>query len=353
MTDADIDDAAMGRLAIALARATTLADAANAFAADRDLRQWMVASTERGVLYPLCTSDGGPKESAPVSEDLLQAPRVSNPSGASTALQWFDDELHVTELQQRDGARVILLSAEPIAEPAQALLRAAAARFLSSDDRGLFRDRALSTISHDLRGPLNVIGFAGSMLQSSVGDSEKELVTKIRRAARTMEGMIRDLLDLGELEAGRLELNLGEVPVRTIVGHVDAAVEAMVAESDMTYEKDIADPDAMVRADGTRLAQALSLLIGNSCRHAKRGTVRLRAEARDGAIWFEVEDTGSPLSESARAHLFAPSSRGEEADPRAKGLGLTLARRLVEAHEGTLSAEPSEGVSIAMRIPAA
>ena len=358
MTDAlAMTDNDLATLALSLAEATSAGEVGAYVAKQTGADAWLLAAIDGEALSPLAAAPepGGPKVAyrAPSGPGVLDDPSQVSPRLAELA-EAAGGALHLQSVPSRTGDSAVLISNRPLDERALPLVGAALERLQSfQDDPSLFRDRALSTISHDLRGPLNVIGFASSMLQSSVADAEKELVQKIRRASRTMEGMIRDLLDLGELEAGRLEIRTSDTTMKTVLGHLRAHAEPLAENAGVELVIEATDPDAKFVADASRLAQALGLLVDGACRHAKKGKVSVRATVEDGAPTFDVEDTGQPLDDGARAELFRPSHRGAEPHPRAKGLALTLARRLVEAHGGSLEALESEGVRIQVQLPSA
>ncbi|MBO6937066.1 MAG: HAMP domain-containing histidine kinase [Deltaproteobacteria bacterium] len=325
-------------LALALAAAGDGAAVGRAVANTFGASRWLLAKMRGTELHPIASVPAG-LAPAPL-HGFEESP--SDPRALSPLLGELADggPLHLARLA---GSH---LFAADVALPTEARTLVDATLERLQGGGTLFRDRALSTISHDLRGPLNVIGFAASMLERSVSESDRQLVGKIRRASRQMEGMIRDLLDLGELEAGRLELNPAATPLKTILGHVEAAAGPVAEASDVTLERDLRETDAVVRVDAERLARAISLLVEGACRNVPKGEVTLRSGAVGDRVFFEVEDSGKPMDADTRAQLFETSERGAEAHPRAKGLALMLARRLVEAHGAAIEALESEGVRI-------
>ena len=353
-----MDDTALAALALALADADD-ARAVGVLLAERlSARAWLLGLVSGEKLEPLAAGPDAPGQVVAYRAPQIEGP-LENPAEVSPRLEELanrtEEPLQWRALPQRAGDQAIFVADRELPERALPLVAAALDRVRALDaDPSLFRDRALSTISHDLRGPLNVIGFAGSMLRSSVGEEDQDLVAKIRRAARQMEGMIRDLLDLGELEAGRLELHSAETNLRTVIGHVEAAARPTAEEAKVDFGIEVAAPEGALHCDASQLARAIALLIDGACRFAKKGTVTLRASVEeDGGAWLEVEDSGTPLDDETRSKLFRPQQRGEEPHPRAKGLRLTLARRLVEAHGGRLEALESSGVRIRATLPAA
>ncbi len=330
----------LGRLALALARATDRSAVGAAIARALGASRWLLAEAHGTELRPIAGEPHG-LEPAPL-HGFEESP--ADPGALSPLLGALADDGPLRLARLGPAASLLFAADVPIEADVRSLADAALERLQGAGT--LFRDRALSTISHDLRGPLNVIGFAASMLDGSVSEADRELVSKIRRASRQMEAMIRDLLDLGELEAGRLELQRAVAPLKTVLGHVDATVGPIAEAAAVTIERDLGELDAKVRVDAERLARAISLLVGSACRNVPKGQVTLRSGADSSSVFIEVEDGGKPMSADVRARLFETSERGAEAHPRAKGLSLMLARRLVEAHEAAIEALESEGVRI-------
>jgi len=342
-----MSDAELGRLALELASATDLEGLGRALASATGAERWLLASVAGTQLKPIVgePTTGGPAplhgfEEAPADPGAL-CERFGELAG--------EDPLWLARL---GGGSLVFAASVELDSKARALTESAVER-LAGGSGTLFRDRALSTISHDLRGPLNVIGFAASMLRASVGEKEQELVAKIRRGARQMEGMIRDLLDLGELEAGRLELRRVDAPLATTLEHVEAAIGPIAQSSDVTLDRALNATDTVIHADPERLGRAIVLLVASACRNVPKGRVTLRSGLAEGAVYVEVEDGGKPMDAETRARLFAVSARGAEPHPRAKGLSLMLARRLVEAHGAAIEALESEGVRLRVTLEAA
>ncbi len=344
-----ISDADMRRLALALADAADARSVGSALAESLGLTAWLLASIDGGRLTPVAGAPTCPEEPFPLHgfDEAPEDPALLSPPLGELAA---GGPLHLARLGAA-GVTYLFAAPEPLPTDARTLTRAALERVGGGGDGSLFRDRALSTISHDLRGPLNVIGFAASMLKSSVGEQEAELVAKIRRGARQMEGMIRDLLDLGELESGRLELRREPTTLETVLGHVDAAIDAVAESAACTLHRKLSGGQARIVADSERLARAIVLLVASACRHAPKGEVTLRSGANGEEVFVEVEDSGKPLDDGARARLFEPTDRGAEPHSRAKGLALALARRIVEAHGAAIEALESDGVRVRVTLP--
>lgn len=208
----------------------------------------------------------------------------------------------------------------------------------------------LSNMSHELRTPLNsVIGFS-DLLTDADGDpltpQQRELAEAIAKAGRHQLALISDILDLSKIEAGHLRLAPESLAVD---GVLRAARESIMP---IARRKQIAvavagDAARGVLADGARLHQILLNLLSNAVKFSPEGsTVELSAAEEGEQIVFEVADRGPGLSDDMWSRLFQPFQQAES--PLVKrhegtGLGLTICRRLVEAHGGRIEARRREG----------
>ncbi len=211
------------------------------------------------------------------------------------------------------------------------------------------RDDMIGIVSHDLRNPVNAV----KMLTGAILGTERssplpldviEYSTIIRQASEQMDSLIRDLLDVTRIEAGRLK-------VETIPTDVGELLEdALVTLSPVASAKSIqlqlsTDPGLpMVAADRERIRQALSNLIGNSVKFSPRGSViDLHAERKDGEVVVSVSDRGPGMNDEQLSHAFDRFWQSRRTDREGAGLGLTITRGIIEAHGGRIWAESKEG----------
>ncbi len=220
------------------------------------------------------------------------------------------------------------------------------------------RDRVLSIVTHDLRAPLATVHLASSLLGEMDPDHEgfADLVQRIGRATTRMRRLVDDLLDLGQLESGALRVRQRRVPIlRVLEETVDELSERAQAACKTLVVRAVSAPiDAL--GDYERLQQLLVNLVVNAIDHTPRGTRIVLGAARDGdraRVW--VEDDGPGLDPDVREHLFEPRVRGAHATVHGAGLGLWIAKGLVEAHGGTLSVEstPGSGTRFELSLPLA
>lgn len=222
------------------------------------------------------------------------------------------------------------------------------------------RDDTLAAISHDLRNGLNtVLTAVGLLLRSLPPDSEgrrdRKHVEAIRRSAERMNRVIGDLLDVASIEAGRLFVETRREQLEPIIAEAIAALQTQAAEKSLRVEgRAIAHADAV--CDKERVLQVLGNLIGNAIKFTPDGgLVEVSAEALDGEVLVKVRDTGAGVSAKQLPHVF---DRFWQATPKARlgsGLGLTIAKGVVEALGGRIWVEsrPGEGTTFFFTLPLA
>jgi two-component system OmpR family sensor kinase len=216
--------------------------------------------------------------------------------------------------------------------------------------------RFVADASHELRSPLsNLRGTIEVALRHTrtAGDYQETLgvaLTELERLARLVQG----LLTLSRADAGRLTLerrsvDLAEVAARAIGMHATRA-----AARDVHLQLDAGAP-APVHGDTDRLREVVDNLLDNALRVAPRGsTVRVGVTHADGRCVVEVEDTGPGLTQEEQAHVFEPFARGAAPGGDGAGLGLAIARTVVQAHGGHLGVRsaPGSGATFRLELPA-
>jgi signal transduction histidine kinase len=231
-------------------------------------------------------------------------------------------------------------------ERAQLAARAKTAT-ASAEAQNRAKDLLLATVSHDLRNPLNAIGGAAKLLRAAQPHAKAERwLDVIERSAALQQRLIDDLLELGRFAFGTMELRSSCVALRAVV---ELAVESSLQEIGRkklevtTALQDVPE----VWADRERLQQLVNNLVGNAVKFTpEHGRVSIRLEHGGGHVRLVVRDTGSGIAPEFLPHVFEPFRQGSSAAKASgMGLGLTIAKHVVELHGGTISAE-SEGVDL-------
>ncbi len=219
------------------------------------------------------------------------------------------------------------------------------------------REQVLGIVAHDLRNPLSLIAMTNQLLPERAPSAERRKVIEINaRAVRQMNRLIDDLLDTVRLQAGGLSLNIENVSVDEIFRQAAAAARAAAGARDIDLQVRMPRPDLSVRADPLRVSQIVGNVLGNAIKFVPdHGRVTLRA-GRDGPqILFQVEDSGPGIPPADVDHLFDKFWQGRKGDRRGLGLGLTIAKGLVEAHGGRIWVEsvPGAGSTFSFTLPIA
>ena len=217
----------------------------------------------------------------------------------------------------------------------------------------------LSRMSHELRTPLNgILGFA----QLLASDERKPLLPEQRARLQRIEdagwhllALINDLLDLSRIESGSLTLNLENVDLDDAATEVISLLTQSAAESgvEVSLVKRIGRPNC-ARVDALRMRQVLTNLLSNAIKYNRYGgTVTISAfDPRPGMVGLSVRDSGLGMTQTQLEHLFQPFNRlgRETSDAQGTGIGLVIAKGLVEQMGGTISVESTAGVGTEFRV---
>jgi signal transduction histidine kinase len=197
--------------------------------------------------------------------------------------------------------------------------------------------------SHDLRTPLANMQAMLEALEDGLGDPN-EYVPALREQVRVLSRLVDDLFELARIDAGALTLELRSLPVAPVVSSSLRGVEAEARLRHVSLAAEV-DEDVTARFAPDKVERVLMNLLTNALRHTPGdGAVAVRVEPLPGEVRFAVEDTGDGLDAEARTRMFERFWRGDRArSSRGAGLGLAIARGLVEAHGGRIWAENREG----------
>lgn len=216
----------------------------------------------------------------------------------------------------------------------------------------------LNAVSHDLRTPLSsIIASAGSLLQEDVAWTEEErrdFALAIEEEARRLNRLVGNLLDLSRIEAGTLRPEKRWYDLGTLVADVLGRLRPTTAQHAVVA--DVADDLPPVPLDYVEIDEVLCNLIENATSYTPLGTeIRVSARCAGDQVEIEVADRGPGIPSEALPHLFEPFYRVRTAGPQSRGtgLGLAVAKGLVEAHGGRIWAEsrPSGGARFVFNLP--
>lgn len=217
--------------------------------------------------------------------------------------------------------------------------------YRESRDATARREEVLAVVSHDLRNPLNVVHMGATLLAENDGtpESTREQALRILRAARRMERLIQDLLDLGSLERGELALVRSREDPRAVASEAIESLREQAAARGQRLEL-VANIDRPLDVDRDRLLQVLGNLLSNAVRVTPEGgAIELHVEDAGDRALFSVRDTGPGIAPEELPNLFRRHWRGSGVRYRGTGRGLAIAKGIVEAHGGEIWAESTLG----------
>jgi two-component system, sensor histidine kinase len=211
------------------------------------------------------------------------------------------------------------------------------------------KDEFLATLAHELRNPLAPIRTGLDILRLRSGDAQatQRATDIMERQLRQMVRLVDDLLDVSRINTGKLGIKMGRVELKAVVNDALEVVRSYIELHGHELLIDLPDRPVFLHGDATRLAQILSNLLNNAAKYTNRGgRVSLTARVEDKTLVMEVADTGigiAPDMLDSVFEMFVQVDSTLERSNAGLGVGLSLARRLVELHGGTIAAA-SEGL---------
>ncbi len=264
----------------------------------------------------------------------------------------------VTHLKRQQRQLEALLAKERVARAdAESAQRALAEQNEQLRELDRLKDEFISLVSHELRTPLTSIhGYLELLLDGGAGELGEEqarFLTVVERNSKRLMQLVGDLLFMAQVEAGKLALDLEEVDLNEVISECLEAAQPIADDRQIELVAEVADTPSML-GDRSRLAQVLDNLISNALKFTPRaGRVSVRVSLDGNEALVEIKDTGVgiPLEEQGRLfeRFFRSSTATEQAIP-GTGLGLTIAKTIVERHEGSISIESADGAGTTARV---
>lgn len=220
------------------------------------------------------------------------------------------------------------------------------------------KNQFLGMAAHDLRKPISVIlnysEFLLDEAQEQLDEEQNSFLHRIERSASFMKRLVDDFLDVSAIEAGGFQLNVKQVNLADVLERslVLARIQAQKKGVELEVEIDPQLPE--IPLDGDKIEQALSNLLGNAIEHSVPGKcVYISMKEIDGQVNFSVRDRGAGMSQEVMKQLFSPFSNTgsvKTGGEKSTGLGLTITRKIIDAHKGKIIAESEEGVGTTFTI---
>ena len=209
------------------------------------------------------------------------------------------------------------------------------------------RDEVLAVVSHDLRNPISAIAMCARILREAPPTDLAErdrMLTAITEATVWMQGMIRDLLDVSAIEAGRLSVDRRPAALGSIIATAVDMVRGEVDQRSIRLSVDIPPDLRSVTVDASRIVQVITNLLGNAVKFTDAGgAVVVRAANEPTSVVVSVEDSGMGIESEAVTRIFDRFWQARPTPRRGSGLGLAIARGIVEAHGGRIWVESEVG----------
>jgi signal transduction histidine kinase/FixJ family two-component response regulator len=257
---------------------------------------------------------------------------------------------HDQALPRGDANLLGVLAARAAAAVAQRM----AAEALRGDVRA--RDEVLAVVAHDLQNPLNVISMAANMLLSRANEqSVRRPVERITRGVQRATRLLRDLLDISAMEAGRFSVERRRVDPADVLLSALESQQSLAADASVIIASDLSPELPAVDADEERLLEVLENLVGNAVKFTSPGGSITVGAAREGEdVKFWVQDSGAGIPADQLPHVFDRFWQAKRTDRRGTGLGLTICKGIVEAHGGRIWAESivGKGTRLSFTVPA-
>lgn len=222
------------------------------------------------------------------------------------------------------------------------------------------RRELIADVTHELRTPLSTIKGSLEGLMDGVLPASPETYQQIYLEADRLQKLVDDLQELSRVEAGAYELHRSTVPVKRLVEAVITRLSRQFEEKGVALETDLKPDLPDVQVDEDRIGQVLLNLVGNALQYTPQGgRVLITAEPRRGEVAILIADSGIGIPPEHLQHIFTRFYRVDKSRSRARGgsgIGLTIARHLVEAHGGHIgveSAGPGLGSTFTFTLPLA
>lgn len=220
-----------------------------------------------------------------------------------------------------------------------------------AEDASQAKSEFLSLMSHELRTPLQaIIGYTEVVIEElKLADDEhhvKDLTRVILNSERLLK-LINSVLDLAKIESGRMDLDLTEVKLSSLVDEAVGTIAPLLERNSIRLLMDVDDGEFLPKADPEKLLHILINLLGNAVKFAPNGQVRIKAYHQPKRIYISVADSGIGISTEQQAGIFDPFKQADSGTTRkfqGSGLGLSITRQLCELMGGTIRVESELGV---------
>jgi signal transduction histidine kinase len=223
--------------------------------------------------------------------------------------------------------------------------------YAETRDAVKIRERILAVVSHDLRNQLGVVSVRARLIARQVSERAEpceltKSITTIQRTAETMQHLVGDLLDMATIQTGQLSIEPLIVPLKPLLDESWDSHEPIAVAKNIRLQFDRGtETEANVLCDRRRIVQVLANLLGNAIKFCTAGdSVTLRADVRDHEVVIAVTDTGPGIPHGELEAIFEPYRSIRRRTQSGTGLGLYIAKGIVERHGGRIHVDSQLGV---------
>lgn len=249
--------------------------------------------------------------------------------------------------------RIPVTSEDELGEMTQAFNRMAS----ELERQEMLRRRGFADVAHELRTPLTVLQIDLESIEDGLIEADAETITRLQREVTTLRNLVEDLRTLSLADAGELKLDNQPLELNGLIELNARRIERSAAEKGIALDLDLAPEACLVQGDEQRLSQVLLNLLANALQFTPAGgRVQVASRPAGQRVQVSIRDTGEGIPPEDLPHIFERLYRSDRARARrngGSGLGLSIARSMVEAHGGRIWAEstPGEGSTFYMELP--
>ena len=267
--------------------------------------------------------------------------------------QSVPENVHSAEVPLEDG-RTFYANMAQVTDAGRVIVMQDITHFKKMDE---IKSNFVSTVSHDLRSPLQVIQTSAELLPrlGKLNPDQRKAIEHILSVVRRMANLVQHLLDIGRIEAG---VGMGVEPcfVDEIIARAVSSLRPLAEEKGIELALSLPKALPMVKGNVLRLEQVVNNLVSNAIKFTPHGSVSVSAWSRGDNVFFEVRDTGIGIPPEAQKNLFqkfyrvrTPETQGIEGT----GLGLAIVKSIVEGYDGQIAIESTggEGSAFTVRLP--
>ena len=225
-------------------------------------------------------------------------------------------------------------------------------------EKEMLRENFAAIVSHEMKSPLNAVQQNLYVLANALADSvpaeQQERLERMQTRIRGLLQVVDTWLRMVSVDIDGIQDRFAPVAVDLPITKAVESIEPQAVRKDIELHTLIGEPAPVVLGDEGTLAEALTNVLGNAVKYSYEGSkINVAAESRDDVVDISVADTGIGISEEDRAHILDDFYRASGTPERGVGIGLAICRRIVEAHDGSMSVESDlgKGTTVTITIP--